>query len=80
VFFEDFASLFIKKDKTPNDRYKISPRRDWSSIGWIVSEQFSWRWIFIGMLPLVAIVILLPYKFLINVSETANLNSMLLES
>ncbi|WP_188454872.1 DHA2 family efflux MFS transporter permease subunit [Virgibacillus oceani] len=36
-----------------------------------VIEQFSWRWIFIGMLPLVAIVILLSLKFLVNVSETS---------
>lgn len=35
----------------------------------LVIEYFSWRWIFIGMLPLVAIVILLSLKFLVNVSE-----------
>lgn len=36
-----------------------------------VIEQYSWRWIFIGMLPLIMIVILLSFKFLVNVSETA---------
>lgn len=36
-----------------------------------VIEYSSWRWIFIGMLPLVAIVILLSLKFLTNVSETS---------
>ncbi|MFL6555144.1 MAG: DHA2 family efflux MFS transporter permease subunit, partial [Bacillus sp. (in: firmicutes)] len=37
----------------------------------IVIEHFSWRWIFIGMLPLVAIVIALSVKYLVNVSETS---------
>jgi EmrB/QacA subfamily drug resistance transporter len=36
-----------------------------------VIEQFSWRWIFIGMFPLVAIVIALSLKYLVNVSETS---------
>jgi EmrB/QacA subfamily drug resistance transporter len=39
-------------------------------VGFVI-EHFSWRWIFIGMLPLVAIVILLSLKFLVNVSETS---------
>ena len=37
----------------------------------IIIEHFSWRWIFIGMLPLVAIVIALSLKYLVNVSETS---------
>lgn len=36
-----------------------------------VIEHFSWRWIFIGMLPFIVIVILLSAKFLVNVSETS---------
>lgn len=36
-----------------------------------VIEHYSWRWLFIGMLPLVAIIILLALKFLVNVSETS---------
>ncbi|MGG0718204.1 DHA2 family efflux MFS transporter permease subunit [Robertmurraya massiliosenegalensis] len=36
-----------------------------------VIEQYSWRWIFIGMFPLVAIVIALSFKYLVNVSETS---------
>lgn len=36
-----------------------------------VIEHYSWRWIFIGMLPLIAIVILLSLKYLVNVSEIA---------
>lgn len=36
-----------------------------------VIEHYSWRWLFIGMFPLVAIVIILAQKFLVNVSETA---------
>ncbi|MDQ0233443.1 EmrB/QacA subfamily drug resistance transporter [Metabacillus malikii] len=34
-----------------------------------VIEYVSWRWLFIGLIPLVGVVILLAYKFLINVSE-----------
>lgn len=34
-----------------------------------VIEYFSWRWLFIGLLPLVAIVIVLALKYLVNVSE-----------
>ena len=34
-----------------------------------VIENFSWRWLFIGMLPLVVIVIGLSAKYLVNVSE-----------
>jgi EmrB/QacA subfamily drug resistance transporter len=41
------------------------------TIAGFVIEHYSWRWIFIGMLPLVAIVILLSLKFLVNVSETS---------
>ncbi|MGG6313683.1 DHA2 family efflux MFS transporter permease subunit [Paenibacillus macerans] len=37
----------------------------------VVIEHLSWRWIFIGMLPLVAIVIPLALKYLVNVSETS---------
>ncbi|MEF2965559.1 DHA2 family efflux MFS transporter permease subunit [Paenibacillus sp. M1] len=37
----------------------------------IIIEQYSWRWIFIGMFILVAIVIALSYKLLVNVSETS---------
>ncbi|MFB6468164.1 DHA2 family efflux MFS transporter permease subunit [Cytobacillus sp. Hz8] len=37
----------------------------------VIIEHFSWRWLFIGMAPLVAIVIGLSYKFLVNVSETS---------
>lgn len=36
-----------------------------------VIEHLSWRWIFIGMLPLVALVIPLALKYLVNVSETS---------
>lgn len=39
--------------------------------GFII-EHFSWRWLFIGMFPLVAIVIALSLKYLVNVSETSN--------
>ncbi|MFS0658697.1 DHA2 family efflux MFS transporter permease subunit [Niallia alba] len=35
-----------------------------------VIEYFSWRWLFIGLIPLVVIVLLLSMKYLINVSET----------
>ncbi|WP_455661165.1 DHA2 family efflux MFS transporter permease subunit [Pradoshia sp.] len=35
-----------------------------------VVEYSSWRWLFIGLAPLVAIVILLAFKYLVNVSET----------
>ncbi|MEH7073867.1 DHA2 family efflux MFS transporter permease subunit [Neobacillus drentensis] len=38
--------------------------------GFII-ENYSWRWIFIGMLPLVVIVIAFALKYLINVSETS---------
>ncbi|MGN7402682.1 DHA2 family efflux MFS transporter permease subunit [Cytobacillus praedii] len=34
-----------------------------------VIEYVSWRWLFIGIIPLVGIVILLAFKYLINVSE-----------
>lgn len=36
--------------------------------GFII-EHFSWRWIFIGMFPLVVIVIVLSARYLVNVSE-----------
>ncbi|WP_243650457.1 MFS transporter [Anaerospora hongkongensis] len=36
--------------------------------GFII-EHFSWRWIFIGMFPLVVSVIVLSAKYLVNVSE-----------
>lgn len=38
--------------------------------GFIV-EYHSWRWLFIGLIPLVLIVIVLAYKYLVNVSETS---------
>jgi EmrB/QacA subfamily drug resistance transporter len=38
--------------------------------GFIV-EYHSWRWLFIGLIPLVIIVIALALKYLVNVSETA---------
>lgn len=34
-----------------------------------VIEYVSWRWLFIGLIPLVGIVILLAFKYLINISE-----------
>ncbi len=37
--------------------------------GFII-DYVSWRWLFIGLAPLVLIVILLALKFLVNVSET----------
>ena len=36
-----------------------------------VVEYLSWRWLFIGLIPLVAIVILLAMKYLVNVTETS---------
>ncbi|MGF7047979.1 EmrB/QacA subfamily drug resistance transporter [Paenibacillus sp. DS2015] len=36
-----------------------------------VIEFHSWRWLFIGIIPLVIIVILLALKYLVNVSETS---------
>jgi EmrB/QacA subfamily drug resistance transporter len=36
-----------------------------------VVEYHSWRWLFIGLIPLVIIVIGLAFKFLVNVSETS---------
>lgn len=41
------------------------------SLAGIVIATASWRWLFIGMIPLLAIVITLSFKFLINVSETS---------
>ncbi len=38
--------------------------------GFIV-EYHSWRWLFIGLIPLVVIVIALAFKYLVNVSETS---------
>ncbi|WP_058303224.1 DHA2 family efflux MFS transporter permease subunit [Gorillibacterium timonense] len=38
--------------------------------GFIV-EYHSWRWLFIGLTPLVLIVIVLAFKYLMNVSETS---------
>jgi EmrB/QacA subfamily drug resistance transporter len=34
-----------------------------------VIEYVSWRWLFIGLIPLVGIVIVLAFKYLINISE-----------
>lgn len=36
-----------------------------------VIEYHSWRWLFIGLAPLVALVFLLAYRYLVNVSETS---------
>ncbi|OMD62475.1 DHA2 family efflux MFS transporter permease subunit [Paenibacillus odorifer] len=36
-----------------------------------VVEYHSWRWLFIGLIPLVLIVIALALKYLVNVSETS---------
>nr|NSL48273.1 multidrug efflux MFS transporter [Dendrosporobacter quercicolus DSM 1736] len=36
--------------------------------GFII-EHFSWRWLFIGMLPLVVVVIVLSLRYLVNVSK-----------
>ncbi|WP_339318257.1 DHA2 family efflux MFS transporter permease subunit [Paenibacillus sp. FSL R10-2734] len=38
--------------------------------GFIV-EYHSWRWLFIGLIPLVIIVMVLAFKYLVNVSETS---------
>ncbi len=38
--------------------------------GFII-DYVSWRWLFIGLIPPVFVVILLAFKFLVNVSETA---------
>lgn len=35
-----------------------------------VIEYFSWRWLFIGLIPFVVIIILLALKYLVNVTET----------
>lgn len=35
-----------------------------------VIDYYSWRWLFIGLIPLVLIITLLAMKYLINVSET----------
>ncbi|MCO7124511.1 DHA2 family efflux MFS transporter permease subunit [Sporolactobacillus shoreicorticis] len=37
----------------------------------LVIEQLSWRWLFIGLIPLVVVVILLSLKYLVNISEPA---------
>jgi len=36
-----------------------------------VIQYYSWRWLFIGLIPFIAIVILLALKYLVNVSETS---------
>ncbi|OMD38174.1 DHA2 family efflux MFS transporter permease subunit [Paenibacillus odorifer] len=36
-----------------------------------VVEYHSWRWLFIGLIPLVILVIALAFKYLVNVSETS---------
>ncbi|CEG22738.1 Multidrug export protein EmrB [Planococcus massiliensis] len=35
-----------------------------------VIEYFSWRWLFIGLIPFVVVIILLALKYLVNVTET----------
>lgn len=35
-----------------------------------VIEYASWRWLFIGLIPLVVVIILLALKYLVNVTET----------
>ncbi|QDQ03027.1 DHA2 family efflux MFS transporter permease subunit [Lysinibacillus fusiformis] len=37
--------------------------------GFII-DYYSWRWLFIGLIPFVTIIILLAMKYLVNVSET----------
>lgn len=37
--------------------------------GFII-EYVSWRWLFIGIIPFVAIIVVLAYKFLVNTVET----------
>lgn len=39
--------------------------------GFII-DYYSWRWLFIGIIPFVVIVIFMAMKYLINVSETTN--------
>ncbi|MCM3357191.1 DHA2 family efflux MFS transporter permease subunit [Psychrobacillus sp. MER TA 171] len=34
-----------------------------------ILEYFSWRWLFIGLLPFVVFIIVLAFKYLINISE-----------
>ncbi|MGE7910302.1 DHA2 family efflux MFS transporter permease subunit [Lysinibacillus xylanilyticus] len=36
-----------------------------------VIDYYSWRWLFIGIIPFVVIIIFMAMKYLINVSETA---------
>ncbi|MEY9973540.1 EmrB/QacA subfamily drug resistance transporter [Lysinibacillus sp. RC46] len=36
-----------------------------------VIDYYSWRWLFIGIIPFVVIIIIMAMKYLINVSETA---------
>ncbi|MGG0656947.1 DHA2 family efflux MFS transporter permease subunit [Rummeliibacillus pycnus] len=38
--------------------------------GFII-DYYSWRWLFIGIIPFVMLVILMAIKYLVNVSETA---------
>lgn len=38
--------------------------------GFII-DYYSWRWLFIGIIPFIVIVIVMAMKYLINVSETA---------
>lgn len=40
----------------------------------VVLEYLSWRWLFIGIIPFVAIVILLALKYLVNVTETSKVH------
>ncbi|MGE7667190.1 DHA2 family efflux MFS transporter permease subunit [Ureibacillus composti] len=42
------------------------------TIAGFVIDYYSWRWLFIGLIPLVLIITLLAMRYLINVSETEN--------
>ena len=41
------------------------------TIAGFIVEYMSWRWLFIGLIPFVVIIILLAYKYLLNVAEGA---------
>lgn len=41
------------------------------TIAGYILEYVSWRWLFIGLIPFISIIILLAYKYLFNVAETS---------
>jgi EmrB/QacA subfamily drug resistance transporter len=41
------------------------------TVAGFIIEYVSWRWLFIGLVPLILIVILLAFKYLVNVSDTS---------